>query len=199
MTFYIKLMMIALASYINAGIKLLQSKVTIAFRTRLTRYFHDLYLDDALTYHKVILDGSIGEGIDSYISNDLNLFCTSAASLYASLGKPFVDLIVFNYQLYLSLGPLALTGLLANYFLTAVILKRLSPPSRKEVEARKESSFRTLHTRLIINAEEIAFYGGAKAEKLFLDASFKGLRSWMEGIYRLKLRYNMLEVRSTTS
>ena len=188
--------MIALASYINAGIKLLQSKVAIAFRTRLTRYLHDLYLDDALSYHKITLEGGIGEGIDSYISNDLNLFCTSAASLYASVGKPFVDLIVFNYQLYLSLGPLALTGLLANYFLTAIILKRRSPPSGKGVEARKESSFRTLHTRLIINAEEIAFYGGSKTEKLFLDASFKDLRLWIERMYRLKLRYNMLEVSS---
>ena len=30
-------------------------------------------------------------------------------------------------------------------------------------------------------------------EKLFLDKSFKDLKTWMEGIYRLKIRYNMLE------
>lgn len=30
-------------------------------------------------------------------------------------------------------------------------------------------------------------------EKLFLDKGFKDLKGWMEGIYRIKIRYNMLE------
>ncbi|RAL67835.1 hypothetical protein DID88_008561 [Monilinia fructigena] len=132
------------ASYTNAMIKFLQSKVSIAFRTRLTRYIHDLYLNDSFNYYKVSnLDGGVGQGVDQFITQDLALFCASAASLYSSLGKPFVDLCVFNYQLYRSLGPLALTGLGANYFLTASILRRLSPPfgKLKAVEGRKEGRF----------------------------------------------------------
>ncbi|KAK5241260.1 ATP-binding cassette long-chain fatty acid transporter pxa1, partial [Cryomyces antarcticus] len=118
-----------------------------------------------------------------------------AASLYSSLGKPFVDLLVFNYQLHRSLGPLALSGLLANYFLTATLLRRLSPPfgKLKAVEGRREGEFRGLHARLIANAEEVAFYGGDAMEKIWLDKGFKDLRNWMEGIYSLKIRYNMLE------
>ena len=184
------------ASYTNAAIKYLQAKVSIAFRTRLTRYIHDLYLNDNLTYYKLAnLDGGIGQGADQFVTNDLTLFCASAASLYSSIGKPLVDLCVFNYQLYRSLGPLALTGLLGNYFITATLLRKLAPPfgKLKAVEGRREGDFRSLHTRLIANAEEIAFYGGADMEKVFLDKRFKDLRSWMEGIYRLKVRYNMLE------
>ena len=102
---------------------------------------------------------------------------------------------MFNYQLYRSLGPLALTGLLGNYFATATLLRRLSPPfgKLKAVEGRKEGDFRGLHARLIANAEEVAFYGGADIEKVYLNRSFKELQSWMEGIYSLKVRYNMLE------
>lgn len=151
------------ASYTNAMIRFLQSKVSIAFRTRLTRYIHDLYLNDNLNYYKLsTLDGGIGHGVDQFITQDLTLFCASAASLYSSLGKPFVDLCVFNYQLYRSLGPLALAGLLSNYFVTATILRRLSPPfgKLKAVEGRKEGDFRRMHSRLIANAEEVAFYGG---------------------------------------
>ncbi|KAL8902932.1 MAG: hypothetical protein Q9207_004280 [Kuettlingeria erythrocarpa] len=184
------------ASYTNAAIKFLQSKVSIAFRTRLTRYIHDLYLHDNLNYYKVLnLDGGIGQGIDQYICNDLTLFTNSAASLYSSMGKPLVDLCVFNYQLFRSLGPFGVTGLLANYIITATALRRLSPPfgKLKAVEGRREGDFRLLHSRLIANAEEVAFYGGAGIEKIFLDNSFKDLTSWMEGIYRLKIRYNMLE------
>jgi ATP-binding cassette subfamily D (ALD) long-chain fatty acid import protein len=141
------------------------------------------------------LDGGIGQGADQFITQDLTLFCASAASLYSSLGKPFVDLCVFNYQLYLSLGPIALSGLVANYFLTATILRRLSPPfgKLKAVEGRREGDFRALHSRLIANAEEVAFYGGDQMERHFLDKGFRELKHWMEGIYSLKIRYNMLE------
>ncbi|KAJ2991209.1 hypothetical protein NUW58_g2598 [Xylaria curta] len=184
------------AAYTNSMIKFLESKVSIAFRTRLTRYIHDLYLNDNLNYYRLSnLDGGVGQGADQFITQDLTLFCASAANLYSSLGKPFVDLCVFNYQLYRSLGPLALTGLLSNYFLTASILRRMSPPfgKLKAVEGRKEGDFRGLHARLIANAEEVAFYGGAEMEKTFLNKEFKSLKNWMEGIYMLKIRYNILE------
>ncbi|KAI1165677.1 ABC transporter transmembrane region 2-domain-containing protein [Nemania serpens] len=184
------------AAYTNSMIKYLESKVSIAFRTRLTRYVHDLYLNDNLNYYKLSnLDGGVGHGADQFITQDLTLFCASAANLYSSLGKPFVDLCVFNYQLYRSLGPLALTGLLSNYFLTASILRRLAPPfgKLKAVEGRKEGDFRGLHARLIANAEEVAFYGGAEMEKTFLNREFKSLKNWMEGIYMLKIKYNILE------
>ncbi|KAI1436871.1 ABC transporter transmembrane region 2-domain-containing protein [Xylaria sp. CBS 124048] len=184
------------AAYTNSMIKFLESKVSIAFRTRLTRYIHDLYLNDNLTYYKLSnLDGGIGQGADQFITQDLTLFCSSAAHLYSSLGKPFVDLCVFNYQLYRSLGPLALTGLLSNYFLTASILRKLSPPfgKLKAVEGRIEGDFRGLHARLIANAEEVAFYGGAEMEKTILNKEFKSLKTWMDGIYMLKIRYNIIE------
>ncbi|KAJ5086011.1 hypothetical protein N7532_010782 [Penicillium argentinense] len=185
-----------LASYTNAMIKFLQSKVSIAFRTRLTRYIHDLYLTDNNNYYKLMnMDGGIGQGPDQFITQDLTLFCSAAAALYSSMGKPLVDLFVFNYQLYRSLGPLALSGILTGYFSTAVVLRKLSPPfgKLKAVEGKKEGDFRGLHSRLLANAEEISFYGGADIERVFLIRSFKDLQRWMEGIYSLKIRYNMLE------
>jgi ATP-binding cassette, subfamily D (ALD), peroxisomal long-chain fatty acid import protein len=184
------------ASYTNAMIKFLESKVSIAFRTRLTRYIHDLYLNDNLNYYKLAnLDGGVGQGADQFITQDLTLFCSAAANLYSSLGKPFVDLCVFNYQLSRSLGPLALVGLLSNYFLTASILRRLSPPfgKLKAIEGRKEGDYRAQHARLIANAEEIAFYNGAEMEKHYLNREYKALRVWMESIYSLKIQYNILE------
>ncbi|KAL3463367.1 ABC transporter transmembrane region 2-domain-containing protein [Aspergillus heterothallicus] len=185
-----------LASYTNAMIKFLQSKVSIAFRTRLTRYIHDLYLTADNNYYRLMnIDGSIGQGPDQFITQDLTLFCSAAAALYSSMGKPMVDLFVFNYQLYRSLGPLALSGILTGYFSTAVVLRKLSPPfgKLKAVEGKKEGDFRGLHSRLLANAEEISFYGGADTERVFLTRSFKDLQRWMEGIYSLKIRYNMLE------
>ncbi|KAL7796866.1 ABC transporter transmembrane region 2 domain-containing protein [Trichoderma ceciliae] len=142
-----------------------------------------------------IVKWCVGQGADQFITQDLTLFCASAANLYSSLGKPLVDICVFSFQLYRSLGPLAWLGLMSNYFLTASILRKLSPPfgKLKAVEGRKEGDFRSLHARLIANAEEVAFYGGAEMEKTFLNKEYKSLKSWMEGIYMLKIRYNILE------
>ncbi|KAK5678603.1 ATP-binding cassette long-chain fatty acid transporter pxa1 [Elasticomyces elasticus] len=186
----------AVSSYTNSMIKFLQSKISIAFRTRLTRYIHDLYLNNSLAYYKLHnLDGGVGHGADQFITQDLTLFCDSAASLYSSLGKPLVDLVTFNFQLYQSLGPLALSALLINYFATATLLRKLSPPfgKMKAVEGRKEGEFRVMHARLIANAEEVAFYAGGPTEHTLLDQGFRELRKWMESIYRIKIGYNMLE------
>ncbi|WPH04925.1 Hypothetical protein R9X50_00782200 [Acrodontium crateriforme] len=186
----------AVSSYTNSMIKYLQSKISIAFRTRLTRYIHDLYLSPSLAYYKLHnLDGGIGHGADQFITQDLTLFCDSAAALYSSLGKPLVDLVTFNFQLYRSLGPLSFGGLLTNYIVTATLLRKMSPPfgKMKAVEGRKEGDFRALHSRLIANAEEVAFYAGGPMEHVLLEQGFKELRKWMEGIYRIKVGYNMLE------
>ncbi|KAK5719243.1 ATP-binding cassette long-chain fatty acid transporter pxa1 [Elasticomyces elasticus] len=186
----------AVSSYTNSMIKFLQSKISIAFRTRLTRYIHDLYLNNSLAYYKLHnLDGGVGHGADQFITQDLTLFCDSAASLYSSLGKPLVDLVTFNFQLYQSLGPLALSALLINYFATATLLRKLSPPfgKMKAVEGRKEGEFRAMHARLIANAEEVAFYAGGPTEHTLLDQGFRELRKWMESIYHIKIGYNMLE------
>jgi ATP-binding cassette subfamily D (ALD) long-chain fatty acid import protein len=183
-------------SYTNSMIKFLQAKISIAFRTRLTRYIHDLYLSPTMAYYKMHdLDGGIEHGADQFICHDLTLFCDNAANLYSSLGKPLVDLVTFNYQLYKSLGPLALSGLLSNYAATAILLKKLSPPfaKLKAAEGRKEGDFRGMHSRLIANAEEIAFYAGGPTEHVLLDQGFKELRKWMESVYRVKVGYNMLE------
>ena len=186
----------SVSSYTNSMIKFLQSKISIAFRTRLTRYIHDLYLSPDLAYYKLHnLDGGIGQGADQFITQDLTLFCDSAASLYSSLGKPLVDIFTFNFQLYHSLGPFALTGLLATYFGTATLLRKLSPPfgKLKAMEGRKEGDFRALHARLIANAEEVAFYNGGATEHVLLEKSFKELKIWVENIYKIRVGYNILE------
>jgi ATP-binding cassette, subfamily D (ALD), peroxisomal long-chain fatty acid import protein len=177
-------------------LKFLQSKVAIGFRTRLTRYIHDLYLSPNLSYYKLLnLDGGVGDGFDQLLTQDLTLFCSSAASLYSSMLKPSADILLFSYQLYKSLGPLASAGLWSNYIFTAILLRKLSPPfgKMKAVEGRREGEFRGLHARLIANAEEVAFYGGADMERVFLDKGWSQLKKWMESIYTLKIRYNILE------
>ena len=183
-------------SSINHQIKFLQSKISIAFRTRLTRYIHDLYLNDKLAYYKLPnLDGGTNGNADQYITHDVTLFCDAAASLFSSLGKPMVDLFVLNYQLYRSLGRLGISALLINYVFTATLLSKATPPfgRLKAKEGQKEGDFRSMHARLIANAEEVAFYAGGATEKKQLNAEFKSLKLFMEAVYRTRIAYHTLE------
>lgn len=183
------------ASYTNAIIKFLQSKVSIAFRTRLVRYIHDIYLDDNLGYFKVSnIDGGV-EGVDQYITADLTKFCDAAASLYSNLGKPAVDFLIFSYQLSQNLGPLALVGIFTNYSVTAWLLKKMAPPFglMTAYEAKLEGDYRNAHSKLITNAEEIAFYDGTELERLILHDTYGELSRHIRAILRIKVSYNMLE------
>ena len=62
-------------------IRYLQSKLSISFRTRLTRYVHDLYLSPDNNFYKVVnLDGRI-DGADQFITTDIARFCDTFAAL----------------------------------------------------------------------------------------------------------------------
>ncbi|ODV89821.1 hypothetical protein CANCADRAFT_58652 [Tortispora caseinolytica NRRL Y-17796] len=183
------------ASYCNSMIKFLEAKLAIAFRTNLTRYIHDLYVNSHAPYYKLPnLDGTLTDA-DQYITADVTKFCNAAASLYSTIGKPLMDLIIFNYQLANSLGPVALGVLLSNYCATAVFLRRMSPPfgKLKAQEAKLEGEFRAAHTRVITNAEEIAFYEGASLERAVASSIFRKLTQHLKLIAKTKIAYNMLE------
>lgn len=182
------------ASYTNSMIRFMQQKISIAFRTRLTRYVHDLYLNDRRPYYKILTDGEI-EGVDQFITTDITHFCDSCAALLSNLGKPLIDLFVFNYQLTKSLGPGALIMLLSAYFSTAYIIRKVSPAFGRlaAVEARLEGEFRNGHARLITNAEEIAFYNGGDRERMNLEKSYGNLSNHIDSTLRIRIAYNWFE------
>ncbi|KAL1917272.1 uncharacterized protein VTP21DRAFT_4928 [Calcarisporiella thermophila] len=183
------------ATYTNSMIRYLQSKLAISFRTRLTRYVHDLYLNDRIPYYKVLnLDVRI-EGADQYITTDIARFTETLSSLFSNLGKPLLDMFIFNYQLVQNIGFAGMIGLSVNYIVTARLLRAVSPAFGKlaAIEAKLEGDFRSAHARLITNAEEIAFYNGAPIEKTILNRSYRQLIRHVNSIYRLRIGYNMFE------
>ncbi|KAG0663263.1 hypothetical protein C6P46_002853 [Rhodotorula mucilaginosa] len=183
--------------YTNAMIRFLQSKLAISFRTRLTRYVHDLYLDKNNTFYKVLnLDARIGaNGADQFVTTDINRFCETLSALYSNVSKPVLDLILFNIQLGRSLGGKGSLGLFASYFATAWILRKVTPAFGKlaAVEAKLEGDFRAAHSRLIINSEEVAFYGGGPIEKDILTRAYLRLIKHVNSIFKIRIVYGMTE------
>lgn len=130
-----------------------------------------------------------------YITTDLSRFCDTLSSLYSNLGKPLLDTVIFNYQLTQSIGLVGMLGLFTNYIITARLLRAVTPSFGKlaAIEAKLEGDFRAAHTRLITNAEEIAFYNGADLELGILQRTYIRLIRHVNSILKIRIAYNMFE------
>ncbi|EDV90951.1 ATP-binding cassette sub-family D member [Drosophila grimshawi] len=188
------------ATFVNSMIRFLESKLALAFRTRLVRHSYRLYFKNQNYYRVSNLDGRI-ENADHRLTEDISVFASSVAHLYSSLTKPCFDLMLIGLALMRSsqkmkanilLGPALSVSVIA---LTAHILRIVSPKFGQLVseEANRYGYLRHIHSRIITNAEEIAFYGGHKVELQQLRQAYNRLVNQMNSIFSQKLWFIMLE------
>ncbi|XP_065066834.1 ATP-binding cassette sub-family D member 2-like [Rhopilema esculentum] len=187
-------------SFINSLLRYLEKKLSLAFRNRLVTHSYNLYFDKQ-TYYKI---GNLDNRLvnpDECLTEDLRLFADSVAHLYSHITKPLLDIIVICFTLKGIASkrgsswavPLSLATLVT--FATSEILKTFSPRFGKLVseESQKRGYLRYIHSRIITNSEEIAFYGGHKVELNLLKRSYKALSNQIELILSKRLWYIMLE------
>ena len=164
-----KWMLIAIpATFVNSLIRYLESKLSLAIRTRLVNHSLKLYFKNQAYYRVSNLDGRLNNP-DHSLTEDLQAFSSAVAHIYSHVSKPLLDILMTSTELTflslrrgvgLSLIPPTLGFGIVG--VTGVILKLVSPKFGKLVaeEARRNGFLRFLHSRIITNAEEIAFYGG---------------------------------------
>ncbi|KAF8340930.1 ABC transporter transmembrane region 2-domain-containing protein [Amanita rubescens] len=180
------------STYTNSMIRHLQSKLSLRLRTRLTRYIHDLYLS-AFPYLRYYRSGL--EGVDQYITADVDAWAESLSGLYGNILKPSLDLVLFTSQLSRSLGFRGTVLLFANYYATITILRAVTPAFGRlaAVEARLEGEYRAGMGRIGREAEEIAFYNGGLREKDVLTKAYLKLIRHVNSIYKIRIAYEWTE------
>ncbi|KAG6334998.1 hypothetical protein ID866_4099 [Astraeus odoratus] len=178
--------------YTNSMIRHLQSKLALRFRTRLTEYIHDLYLSPYphLRYYRVPL-----QGVDQYITADVEAWSGSVAGIYGNLMKPSLDLLLFTSQLATELGFRGTVLLFVNYYLTIKILRAVTPAFGQlaAVEARLEGEYRAGVNRVGRESEEVAFYDGGGRERDILTRVYLRLIRHVNSIYKIRIVYEWTE------
>lgn len=188
------------ATFINSLIRYLEKKISLAFRSRLVEHAYKLYFTDQIYYRVSNLDGRI-ENADHRLTDDISTFTESVAHLYSHITKPLLDCALITFALARSsrkMGVSSVPGpLLAGFVIccTGLILKCVSPKFGILVaeEANRKGFLRSIHSRVITNAEEIAFYGGHKVELNCLQNAYVQLTEQMNRIYTKRLWFVMLE------
>ena len=171
-----------------------QAKLSLRYRTRLTKYIHDKYLANMTFYSLSTLDDRI-KNADQLITVDVSRFSNSLAELYSNLAKPVLDMLVYNYSLSRAVGGEGLFMMSLLVQLSANVMRALTPPFGKYVaeEARLEGEFRFQHSRLIDNSEEIALYHGHEMEKDTLDKGYFTLIKHVNRILRRRFYHALME------
>ncbi|KAF9486215.1 hypothetical protein BDN70DRAFT_846696 [Pholiota conissans] len=182
------------STFTNSMIRHMQSLLALRLRTRLTRYLHDLYLSsnpDLRYYHA----SSYLEGVDQYLTADVDAWANAMSGLYGNILKPSLDLLLFTSQLSRSLGARGTVMLCLNYYMTVAILKAVTPAFGRlaAVEARLEGEYRAGMGRVGREAEEVAFYDGGAREREILTNAYMKLIKHVNSIYKIRIAYEWTE------
>ncbi|XP_055690367.1 ATP-binding cassette sub-family D member 1 [Lutzomyia longipalpis] len=188
------------ATFVNSMIRYLENRLALAFRTRLVRYAYRLYFSDQVYYRCSNLDSRI-ENADQRLTDDIATFTSSVAHLYSHLTKPCFDLLLIGLAMARSSqrmkasvvsGPLLAFVVIST---TAHVLRIVSPKFGQLVaeEAHRYGYLRHIHSRIITNAEEIAFYRGHRVELQQLREAYERLTRHMNVIFGQRLWFVMLE------
>ncbi|RZC41048.1 ATP-binding cassette sub-family D member 2 [Asbolus verrucosus] len=188
------------ATFINSMIKYLESKIALSFRTRLVDHSYKLYFKNQSYYRVTVLDGRL-DNCAQRLTDDIETVAVTVSHLYGQITKPMFDILLMAIALAnlvksrnanLITGPAIISGVV---IFSALILKLVSPRFGQLVaqEAEKKGYLRHVHSRIVANSEEIAFYGGHKVEQSQLRSAFRILAQHLEHMFNVKLWFVMLE------
>ncbi|KAJ7293171.1 ABC transporter transmembrane region 2-domain-containing protein [Mycena rebaudengoi] len=167
------------ATWTNSWLNYIQSKLAIAYRSKLTKEVMRQYLgseadSEGKVYYKLSnLDDRIVNA-DQMITNDIQKFSAHLAAIYSNLAKPVLDVILYNYQLSQNVGAEGLLGLIFFVQSTAALLRYMTPPfgMYTAMSAELSGSLRHTHSRVVEFAEEIGFLRGEETEKMLLEREY---------------------------
>lgn len=164
------------SSAVNSGMEYFSKLLAVAFRERITDYFHEQYLQKMFYYKICNLDSRI-QNPDQRLTQDADKWAGSLSSLYLNVTKPILDIILFSKKLAELVGWEGPAITIGWYFFSGIIIRFISPAFGRltAIEQKIEGEYRAKHTDLLNHSEEVAFYNGSDWEKKHINEKFREL------------------------
>lgn len=161
---------------------------------------YGLYFNNQSYYRVTVLDARL-DNCAQRLTDDIETVASTVSHLYGQITKPCFDILLMTIALAnlvksrnsnLIIGPIIISGVVV---LSALILRLASPKFGQLVaqEAEKKGYLRHVHSRIVSNAEEIAFYNGHKVEQSQLRRAYRIMAEHLEYMFGVKLWFVMLE------
>merc|ERR550534_1271177 len=102
-------------------IRYLNGRLRNRFRSRIVEHCQNKYLANSVFYKVCNLDSRL-KNCDQLITADVLKFSNKIAKLYTDISKPFMDLFLYSWQLYNSIGLTGPAVLISFYGIVGNIL-----------------------------------------------------------------------------
>ncbi|XP_063704708.1 ATP-binding cassette sub-family D member 3 [Culicoides brevitarsis] len=183
-----------LIAVVNNVLRWSIGELKLRFRTNLTKHLYNEYLKGYTYYKMSNLDTRIANP-DQLLTTDIEKFSDSVCDLYSNMCKPFMDVMIYVYRVTAALGFETPAVLISYLIVSGVFLTHLRRPTgRLTVQEQKlEGEYRYVNSRLITNAEEVAFYQGNNREKLTLLASFNKLTTHIRKFLEFRVGMGIID------
>lgn len=183
------------ASFINSLISYTTKLCSVTINRQVSTYLMDKYLVNHHVFYSVAASESASE-IQDNLTRDVATFANNSSLLLNQLLKPMLDLILCSFKLLISNSSMMGEGTLALGLIVYVsnsFLKMIQPNFTKLTMKRSslESWFRSLHSNLHINNEEIALLRGQTTELANLDYSFYELVLFLNREIKARAVYDL--------
>ncbi|SMN18714.1 similar to Saccharomyces cerevisiae YKL188C PXA2 Subunit of a heterodimeric peroxisomal ATP-binding cassette transporter complex (Pxa1p-Pxa2p) [Maudiozyma saulgeensis] len=181
------------ASFINSLITYTTKLCSVTINRQVSNMMLNKYLSNHRTFYAV---ASNSPEIQDNLTRDIYDFSTNSSLLLNQLLKPTLDLILCSFKLLNSKSNMMGEGTLILgliVYTSNTLLKLIRPDFTKLTIIRSslESYFRTLHSHLHSNNEEIAILKGQDRELTTLDYSFYNLVLFLNREIKAKALYDM--------
>lgn len=183
------------ASFINSLISYTTKLCAVTINKRVSKFLINKYLLNHHVFYSVAASGTVSE-IQEYLTRDVATFSANSSMLLNQLLKPMLDLILCSFKLLISNSNMMGEGTLALGLIVYVsnfLLKMIQPNFTMLTMKRSslESWFRSLHSNIHSNNEEIALLRGQSTELTNLDYSFYRLVLFLNRENKARALYDL--------
>ncbi|XP_053203647.1 ATP-binding cassette sub-family D member 3-like [Panonychus citri] len=179
----------------NNLFKYFLNQLRLNLRNKLSVILYDKYID-GLTYYRINVFDDQCRNLDQLLTSDVEKFCNTLVDVYSNIAKPLLDIFTLVYRLSVSYTGFKTPGAMITYLLVSgtILTSVRRPLTRLTIkETQLEGQLRYVHSRLIANCEEVAFYQGNSRERLTLMGALGRLKNHLNNVAIFKFNIDFLD------